>query len=951
MIHRVEIRVRPEFRDAAGEGFLAGVRDLGVKGISKIRQTVVYLFEGDLTQDAFERIAGELLTDPVTQEYFIGIFPDEGEEHSIEVAYNEGVMDPVEGSVKKALKDMGIDSDINVKTHKKYVFAGHPGEKELQFVAEKLLVNRTVQHVVTGEEGFVHTKKSEKLNIIKVPIRDISDDNLLKISKENFLALNLKEMQTIQNYYCDLGRDPTDVELETFGQTWSEHCVHKTFRGVIEYNGEEIDSLFKTYISKVTHELDRDFCVSVFDDNSGVIRFDDEHNVCFKVETHNFPSSLEPYGGAGTGIGGVIRDPLGTGLGAKPIANTDIFCFAPPDTPMDNVPPGALHPRRVFKGVVAGVRDYGNRMGIPTVNGAIFFDERYIGNPIVYCGNVGLIPKDKSFKEVKAGDLVLVVGGRTGRDGIHGATFSSLELTDESETISSGAVQIGNPIEEKKMTDCILKARDEGLYRAITDCGAGGLSSAVGETAEEVGAEVNLEVVPLKYEGLTYTEIWISEAQERMVLAVPPENLDRILEIFRSEDVDATVIGRYGNDGKLTLKYNGEVVGELNCGFLFGGVPQIRRKAEWKEKEFSEPDFTCPEDLGKDLHSILSSYNVCSKEWVIRQYDHEVQGGSVVKPLMGKSNDAPSDASIFTPKPGSTKGLILANGINPKYGLIDPYHMAMSAIDEALRQVVSVGGDIEKTALLDNFSWGNTERPDRLGDLVRATKGCYDAAVKFGTPFISGKDSLHNEFEYEGKVISIPPTLLISAVSVMEDVTKAVTMDIKASGNVLFIVGRTYDEMGGSHYYDIHGFTGNKIPRVDPYLARRTFLALRDAIGDGLVRSCHDLSEGGLGVSLAEMCFGGEIGARIELARVPRGAGITRNDTILFSESNTRFLVEVSPDNTQKFYQYMEGIPRADIGITTGDTSVIIVGIEGETVLDENLYDLKESWQKPLRML
>ncbi|MCK4294064.1 MAG: phosphoribosylformylglycinamidine synthase subunit PurL, partial [Planctomycetes bacterium] len=578
----------------------------------------------------------------------------------------------------------------------------------------------------------------------------------------------------------------------------------------------------------------------------------------FKVETHNHPSALDPYGGSATGIGGVIRDPMATGLGAKPIANTDIFCFGLPDMKLQDVPKGVLHPRRIMKGVVAGVRDYGNRMGIPTVNGAIYFDDRYIANPLVYCGNIGLIDKNKCFDNPQAGDMVVVVGGRTGRDGIHGATFSSGEMTHEHETVFSHAVQIGNPITEKKMLDVLLQANEAGLYEAVADCGAGGLSGAVGEMGKELGVEVDLEKVPLKYGGLNYTEIWISEAQERMVLAVKPENLEATLKIFADENVQATLIGTFTGDKKLTLRYNGQKVGELDMEFWHEGVPKYSRKAVWVTRKLSEPSLPAKDNYNDDLLQILSSYNVASKEWVIRQYDHEVQGGSVVKPLTGVNNDGPSDAAVIQPKLNSDRGLAISCGMNPVYGDIDPYWMALAGIDEAIRNLTCVGGRSDKIALLDNFCWGDCTKPETFGPLVRAAQACYDGAMAFEAPFISGKDSLNNQFACEdGTKISIPSTLLVSAISIVDDINKCVTMDAKKTSNFLFIVGETKNELGGSHYYKINGELGANVPKLDLEMAPRIAKKISAAIAQGLIVSCHDCSEGGLAVALAEMAFAG----------------------------------------------------------------------------------------------
>jgi len=790
------------------------------------------------------------------------------------------------------------------------------------------------------------------MRVNSIDILDADDEKLLNISEQGLLALNLAEMKAIQNYYSNLGRNPTDVELETIAQTWSEHCVHKTFRGLIEYSHEGkteiIDSILKSTIMKATREINKPWCVSVFSDNAGIIEFDENYNVAFKVETHNHPSAIEPYGGAGTGIGGVIRDPLGTGLGAKPVLNTDVFCFGPPDLPYEELPRGTLHPKRIFKGVVAGVRDYGNRMGIPTANGAILFDQRYTCNPLVYCGNVGLIPRDRCHKQVNKGDLAVVVGGRTGRDGVHGVTFASLELDETSETLGS-AVQIGNPIVEKKIVDTLLQARDKQLYSSITDCGGGGLSSAFGEMGEEVGLRIDLEKIPLKYAGLVPWEIWISESQERMALAVPPEKIDSLLEVFSAENVEATVIGEFTGDHKLRLFYENNLVADLDMEFLHGGLPRLTKKAIFEKPTYPEPTFEEPVDLAPYLLRILSSPNVASKEWVIRQYDHEVQGGSVLKPLQGVENDGPGDACIATPVLGSKRGVIVANGINPKYSDIDSYHMAASAIDEALRNLISVGGTLESTALLDNFSWGNPDKPDRLAALVRACKACYDIAVAYGTPFISGKDSLYNEYQdtESGEQIAIPHTLLISAICVMDDVTKAISMDAKSASDLVYVVGKTYNEMGGSHYYDIHGFIGNNVPQVRPEEGKRTMELLSVAIKNDLVRACHDCSEGGIGVATAEMAFAGGYGMKIDLRKAPKSDDVSRNDVILFSESNSRFIVEVKRELQSEFQQAMEGTDFGLIGEITKSKTFEVISMNGQLVASAQIEELKSAWQSP----
>ena len=951
-LFRVEVSVKSGFPDPRGKALLTDIRDLGIGTVNQVRVSNVYLLEGKLSREEVNIICRELLADPVIEECSIGVTPPALEDentHAIEVAYNPGVMDPVEDSVKKGILDLGITTVESVKTAKRYYLSGKLSASDVELIGNKLLVNSVIQHVVTSRKRISLPSATYLFSLKQVDLLTMDDNGLSRLSQEK-LGLNLNELKHIQSYFFKLGRNPTDVELETLAQTWSEHCKHKTFKSKIRLDGQVINNLLKSTIMKVTSELNKPWCLSTFKDNSGVIDFDGRYALCFKVETHNHPSAIEPYGGASTGLGGVIRDPLGTGLGAKPIANTDVFCFAPPDFPHIKLPSGVLHPRRILKGVRAGVADYGNRLGIPTLNGAILFDERYLANPVVMCGTIGLLPKSAAqMGRQQPGDLVVLVGGRTGRDGIHGVTFASALLTGESEAVSASSVQIGNPITEKKLIDVLLKARERGLYRRITDCGGGGLSSAVGEMAAETGVRVYLEKVPLKYSGLSYTEIWLSEAQERMVLAVPRASAEELISLFASEDVEATVIGEFTNDRRLKLFYHGNLVGDLDMEFLHNGLPQLEREAVWAPAQHPEPDFAPPPDLSEELKKILSSWNVCSKEWVIRQYDHEVQGGSILKPLVGISNDGPGDAAIIKPVLDSEMGIIISNGINPKYGDIDPYWMAASAVDEALRQIIVVGGSLRRVALLDNFSWGNPDKPDRLGGLVRAAQGCYDIAIAYGTPFISGKDSLYNEYEAENETICIPPTLLISAIAVMENVSRAVSMDGKKAGDLLYIVGTTNDELGGSHYYSVHGFIGNRVPKVNPQRGKKLMDTLSAAMEKGLVKACHDLSEGGIGVAAAEMAFAGGLGMVLYLDKVPLGEPIARNDTILFSESNTRFLVEVASEDSQRFEQAMKGVKFAAIGQVTKNGKFEVYGINGERVVSVALAELKDAWQKPLR--
>ncbi|MBN1851267.1 MAG: hypothetical protein JW829_01030, partial [Pirellulales bacterium] len=1012
MLWEIDILPLDGYSNRNAERASEDIRDLRLADRPQVFAACGYLLQGELlTADHIAQIADELLVDRVVERAVFGPVGDpnlaeppsrrassqesDGTVHRqhalalVHVLPKPGVMDPVAQSAIAAIGDRGIPCDA-VRTFRKYWISDVSGDR-IPAICNRVLANEAIEQVVVGPLALkrLDTGSPYHFQRVTVPLEGLDNEALMLLSQQGQLFLQLAEMQTIQRYFADLGRDPTDIELETIAQTWSEHCSHKTLAGRVHYRDENgqrhFDNMLRETIFAATKTIreelgDKDWCVSVFRDNAGIIRFDDQYNLAFKVETHNHPSALEPYGGANTGIGGVIRDILGTGMGAKPIASTDVFCFAPPDTPAldpngtNELPPGILHPRRIMRGVVEGVRDYGNRMGIPTVNGAIYFDPRYLGNPLVFCGSLGLIPRDQSFKQPQPGDAIVVLGGRTGRDGIHGATFSSAELTSESEDISGGAVQIGNAIEEKKVLDVLLVARDRGLYHAVTDCGAGGFSSAVGEMGESIGAEVWIDRAPLKYEGLSYTEIWISEAQERMVFSVPQEKVDALIALSKSEGVDAFVLGKFVPTGRLILKFKETIVGDLPMDFLHHGRPSVVRDAvyhpaapHWKldtrqQQSSTErsPRFPATANHSTDiLLAILGSLNVASKEWVIRQYDHEVQGTSVVKPLVGIHEDGPSDAAVLRPLLGSDRAVAIACGMNPLYGDLDPGHMAASAIDEAVRNCVAVGADPSRIALLDNFCWGDCERAETLGSLVRAAIACHGTAIVYGTPFISGKDSLNNEYSFtdektgERRTIAIPATLLISAIGLVHDAAKCVSMDLKTPGNFLYIVGLTKNELGGSHWslvmrseaqnsgscwntgpldplsrapFEIQPGHDTRIsdpdsmlavPAIDAPLAKRTFAALHAAMDTSLVRACHDLSEGGLAVAAAEMCFAGGYGAEIDLAAVPHPEDAGHTIVLLFSESNSRFLCEVPPDRADAFEKRLADIPHARVGYVT----------------------------------
>jgi phosphoribosylformylglycinamidine synthase II len=785
----------------------------------------------------------------------------------------------------------------------------------------------------------LHIRRKTAFSLFEINTLEAANNQLQEISRELGLSLNLQEMKAIQAHFKKKGRNPTDVELQTIAQTWSEHCFHKTFKGKIRIGNKEINSLFKTYITKATKEIHPRWCFSVFEDNAGIVRFDKGYGIAAKVETHNHPSAVEPFGGAATGVGGVIRDVLG--VWADPIACTDVLGFGPLNYDYNKLPAGVKHPKYVYMGVTAGIGAYGNNMGIPTVNGAIYFDDSYTGNVTVYCGCVGLLPLKKFRRTAKPSHIILLAGGKTGRDGIHGVTFASAELTEKSEEVSRPAVQIADPIEEEKLKRAIIEVRDRELASAITDLGGGGLSSAVGETAEKFGcgATVELEKVPLKYQGLAPWEIYISESQERMLLIVPPEKLEKVLEIFEKEDVEATAIGKLMQETRLQLYYQSEKIADMDMRFLFE-PPSSLKTAIHETVSLEEPAFPEPEDLTGPLLQLLSAPNVASKESVVRTYDHEVKGNTTLKPLQGEYG-GPNDAAVLKPLADSWKGIVISCGMNSNYGKIDTYWMAASAIDEAVRNNIAVGG--RRIALLDNFTWGNPEKPERLGSLVRACEACYDFATAFEVPFISGKDSLYNE----SPLGPVTPTLLITALGIIPDIRLTVSMDVKAPSNLLYIVGETFKELGGSEYYKLKGYMGKTVPKVRAVQAKKTFKAVTKAIDLGLIKACHDLSEGGLAVTAAEMALAGGYGVELDLRKVPNKA-FNRNDFVLFSESNSRFLLEVPEKTKGDFEAVMNGKVCAEIGRINKNSRLIVYGINGAVVVNASLTDLRRSWKEPL---
>ncbi len=992
MDYRVQVCWKADVPDGRARAVLDDIHVLGIPSVDSVQVSDLYFLHGDLTGEQVETLCQELLVDPVVQgfqvtrcDWSVGRPPDDQRATStsqpwtvIEVGFHPGVTDSVADNLVLGGGRLGIEVH-QAATGTRYDVSGWLSPEDIHKIATGLLCNEVIQNYSIGEMRPPFAPAAQASDVVEdIPIREMEDDELEEMSVARVLFLDLAEMQAIRDYYRAEGRDPTDVELETLAQTWSEHCVHKTFKAVIDYEiagehsdryaesrmveqrpfRERIDGLLKTYLRAATEQIDKPWVLSAFVDNAGILAFDDEWDVSFKVETHNHPSALEPFGGANTGVGGVVRDVIG--VSARPIANTDVLCFGPQDLAPDAVPGGALHPHRVAEGVIAGIEDYGNKMGIPTVNGAILYDPGYAGNPLVFCGCVGIAPRGSHRNRAQPGDLCVSVGGRTGRDGMHGATFSSAELTHETGATVGSVVQIGNPITEKAFLEAVLVARDEGLYTAITDCGAGGFSSAVGEMGKDIGVEVDLSTAPLKYPGLRPWEIWLSEAQERMILGVPQKHLDRLRQICDARDVEMTVIGRFTGDHRLTLRYGERLIGSMEMDFLHDGIPQRHLKATWNSDRASCTPDSGPQKPSRKapachcqevLLDLLAWPNIASKEAVVRRYDHEVQGGTIVKPLTGVENDGPSDATVLRPLDPqlarghvSYKGIAIGCGINPRYGTIDPYAMAWAAIDEAMRNVVAVGADPDGVALLDNFCWGNPNLPDRLGGLVRAAQGCHDAAVTYGAPFVSGKDSLNNEYvDPDGVKTPIPPTLLISALGFVPDVRRAVTMDLKSPGSRLYAIGETRAELGGSALCALKGILGQNVPAPVPS-AIEAMRALHRAMQQGLVRACHDCSEGGLGVVAAEMAFAGGLGLSLCLSDLPRSRDVTDDATALFAETSGRFLVEVAEADAEAFERTMVEAKCACIGQTGGD-ALRASGLDGEVILDVDLGLLKAAWQ------
>ncbi len=986
MINRIEISSK--ISDAQAIITKKRIEGLGFFRLYDVRLADIYTLDYDFSGEELESIS-KILANPVTQEYKINSPTETNADWIIEIGFLPGVTDNVANTSQECIQDlfnMGFDK-ISVFTSKIIFLRGNLTEKEVIKIAEDF-ANKAIQriHIKKGsqyqsDQGMdlivprVKLIQEPRVDIVNL---DIDEEGLVRLGKQGIenedgstrgpLALDLESMNTIRKYFKEKeGRMPTDIELESIAQTWSEHCKHNIFANQLD---EIKDGIYKEYIQNATNKIraerkDRDFCVSVFKDNSGAIIFDENYLVTDKVETHNSPSALDPFGGSITGIVGVNRDTIGVGLGAIPIMNKYGYCLGYPEDKRilfrgkDKTNP-SLSPKRIMEGVIDGVKVGGNCSGIPTPQGFVYFDDSYRGKPLIYVGTIGLMPrtingKQSHVKQAKPGDAVVVVGGKVGKDGIHGATFSSEALDSGS---PATAVQIGDPITQKKLSDAIVKeARDLKLYNSITDNGAGGISCSVAEMAEECGGfVVDLEKVPVKYEGIQPWEIWVSESQERMTLSVSEENLQEFLNLMEKRGVEATVIGVFNETNRAIVKYNGDKILDIDMTFLHDGVPKKILTSTYSKVVHKEPEFLCPSNLTETLQKMLFRHNISSFEFISRQYDHEVQATSILKPLQG-IGEVNSYATAIKPLYDSRKAIIASQGITSKYSKIDTYDMAACAIDTAIRNTVAAGGNLDKIALMDNFCWCSSEDPERLGQLKAAAKACYDYSTAYKTPFISGKDSMFNDFKgYDENnnliKISVLPTLLISSICVVDDYRKIVSLDAKFSGDFIYMIGETKNELGASEYFELVGediegkpYIGNGIPKVDVKKSSDLYSAFSKAVDKQIISSSIPVNSGGLGVAIAKMCIAGNLGAEINLSNLNKSEDVERDDFILFSESQSRIVVTVAPENQKKFEEIFKNVSFAKIGrIVEGDLS--IVGLKGDEIIRVSIGDLTNKYKQ-----
>ncbi|MBC6611030.1 phosphoribosylformylglycinamidine synthase [Hymenobacter sp. BT507] len=984
----IQLRLKPTRHDGEGQRVAeAAQRHLGLR-TGRVQSTALYTVRYPLTDEQLHSFATRCLQDPVLHDVALDEFRpiDSIYKSYILVAKLPGVTDDEGISAQNALGDF-LNQPLDTHTQhifsKRLYFLEHElPAQDLRRLAEELLGNKMINRFETGplSELRDYTPRpgggADAITEL-VPLVGLTDEELVKLSKDNLYALNLEEMRAVRDHYATIAAeredaglpaDPTDCELEIIAQTWSEHCKHKEFSAVINYKdaatGEtkQIDSLFKTYIRNATAEVDRqlrqngnDWLIKVFSDNAGAVRINPESLFVWKVETHNSPSAIDPYGGAITGILGNNRDPLATGIGgARLLFNTNVLCFGNPEFSGELLT-NQLHPRRIFEGVRKGIEDGGNKSGVPTVNGSIVFDDRYAGKPLVYCGTGAVMPmqlagQDSWEKKIDPQDRIIMAGGRVGKDGIHGATFSSIELD---ETSPATAVQIGSPITQKLAMDFLIIATRRGLIKCSTDNGAGGLSSSVGELATiSGGAVVELEKVPLKYSGLRPWEIFVSESQERFSLAVEPARLDELLALGREMEVELTDIGYFTADGYLDVRFAGEAVAKLDMHFLHDGVPRKVLEAELAPVAAQEPTLPAETDYTDTLRRLLGSLNICSRESVIRQYDHEVKGRTVVKPLMGATGQAPQDAAVVRFNFESWEGVAVSNGILPRYGDLDAYQMSAGSFDEAVRQIIAVGGKLPNLTPGDGTFWSvndnfcvpdsvydpatNPDGKHKLAKLVQMCEALRDATAAYCIPLTSGKDSMKNDFKADGVKISVPPTVLYSMTAKMDDVRRAMTSDFKQQDDVVYLIGETYDELGGSEFYALHGELGANVPQVRFDKAKELYTLVGEANDQHLIQSCHDLSDGGLAVALAEATFGYGFGADVELT------GELSLTAQLFSESHSRFVATVAPEDVVAFEALLKG--RATrLGTVTGNGR-LTVRHAGQVVVDADVAELRDVW-------
>ncbi len=995
MKNQIQLILKDNIVDVQGEKIEGSALSFLNINTGKIKTGKIFNITYDLSKEDIQKLANLGLRDEIIHDVYINSFYKNSFYKSfILVSKLPGVTDDEGVSAQKTLNDiLDLDLDTNTQhifTDDIYLIEKHLSDDTLKTLAEKLLGNKLIHHFeygkFTGKIDYIPEVRIEQDNETETVDLNVSDDELLKISKDRLLSLNLEEMKAIQSYFLNekvienrkknnLTKNSTDCEMEVLAQTWSEHCKHKEFAATIHYKnletGEEetIDSLFKTYIRKST-EIIRDrlekagnnWLLKIFNDNAGVVKINDKSVFVWKVETHNSPSAIDPYGGAITGILGNNRDPLGTGIGGgKLLFNTNVLCFGPPDYHKELLP-GQLHPKRIFEGVRHGIEDGGNKSGIPTVNGSIIFDDRYSGKPLVYCGTGGVMPYkfagvNSWEKPIENGDLIIMAGGRVGKDGIHGATFSSAEIDEHS---PQSAVQIGSPITQKLLSDFMQEAVEQGLIKCSDDNGAGGLSSSVGEIAEiSGGAEIHLEKVPLKYANLKPWEIFVSESQERMTFVVKEEDKQALFELAKEREVELTEIGKFTSSGFIDVRYNNEKVAFLEMDFLHNGVPKKYMKAEWKKPELSEPELPENIDYNEILLKLMGSYNICSRENVIRQYDHEVKGKIIIKPLMGKEGKTPQDAAVMRLNFNSFEGIAISNGICPKYSDIDAYEMSAGAFDEAIRQIISIGGKLpdinDKTnrfwTVNDNFcvpdsAFDPENNPDgkqKLAKLVQMNKALFDMSVFYNIPMTSGKDSMKNDFK-AGKVkISVPPTILYSMVAKLSDVRKTITSNFKADEDLIYILGKTYDELGASEFYKLFDKLGANVPKVRKENARRLYEKVMKVNEQNLIESCHDLSDGGLAVAVTESAIGTEFGAELDVSEL----GELSLNAILFSESHSRFVVSIRPENKVKFEELF-GEEFKFIGKVNSNKKMKIV-FDNDKVVSSEMEELEQAWNDGLK--